>query len=373
MDGILGLKFIEKVSNFAFIVFSCYLPPVNSVYGYASVDFFNHLIQQLYVHNDVVLIALCGDFNGRIGGLSDTIQDVDGMPKRVYIDDCVQGHGEELLNFILDSKLSILNGRFDKDKDNFTYISDNGKSVVDYIFVPHECFQKCTNFEVLTMSDLLQKFNLVDMVTTNCKPSDHSILSVKLSVTYDSNERSSDNVNNVNNVNHVNSDDRNCSKHRKYFFDELPHEFMSSQDFLFRLNEITVKKLAECVTQNDYDIVYEEFCDLLLEEMDKCLKFVDIPREHVQRVKHSKPYWNKELYELWKVMREAESKFLKIIGGRAAKEMFRNDYVIKRKNFDKLLKKAEKDYNKKVINDIEQLCTYVMSKSLDPKEKTLSQ
>ncbi len=41
-----------------------------------------------------------------------------------------------LINFIKNYKLCFLNGRIDSLNEHFTYISDKGKSVVDYIITP---------------------------------------------------------------------------------------------------------------------------------------------------------------------------------------------------------------------------------------------
>ncbi len=80
------------------------------------------------------MVYFCGDYNARIGQLHYVTEDIDSsIPPRCVIDDVVYGHGEALIDFIEDCKLCILNGRLDPLNDNFTYISDKGKSVVDYI------------------------------------------------------------------------------------------------------------------------------------------------------------------------------------------------------------------------------------------------
>ena len=63
----------------------------------------------------------------------------------------------------------MLNGRL--GENNFTHISTRGKSVVDYVFVPHEKFQNFCDFSVRSMSDVINDFDLQGF-----KSSDHSIL-----------------------------------------------------------------------------------------------------------------------------------------------------------------------------------------------------
>ncbi len=62
------------------------------------------------IHNDTELTFVCGDIFGRISKLSDVI-DFDTIPVRNNIDDIVHGHGESLIEFLIDSKMCVLNGR----------------------------------------------------------------------------------------------------------------------------------------------------------------------------------------------------------------------------------------------------------------------
>ena len=77
MDGILGLLFQDKVSNFQFIIFCCYLPPEDSLWGRDSDSFYAHLLGQIYIHNYVDTYFICGDLNGHTGNHDDFTRDVD--------------------------------------------------------------------------------------------------------------------------------------------------------------------------------------------------------------------------------------------------------------------------------------------------------
>jgi len=136
------------------VIFSCYLPPDGSVYADAT-NFFAHILAQLYLYQDADLMFMCGDINGRIGKLLDAT-DIDNLPNRTVIDDVTKGHGQSFIEFLNDSKHCILNGRFDPQYDNYTCISHKGKSVVDYIVTPHDCFYKCSDFKVITNSDAIE-------------------------------------------------------------------------------------------------------------------------------------------------------------------------------------------------------------------------
>ena len=64
-DGILGVEFRHKYTDFVFIVCACYLPPENSVWGKNSTAFFSHLISLMYTCNYADGMYLCGDYNAR--------------------------------------------------------------------------------------------------------------------------------------------------------------------------------------------------------------------------------------------------------------------------------------------------------------------
>ena len=48
--------------------------------------------------------------------------------------------------------------------------------MVDYIVVPHDYFKNYENFEVHLINDIICKYNLQSLVTSNSKPPDHSVV-----------------------------------------------------------------------------------------------------------------------------------------------------------------------------------------------------
>ncbi len=48
LDGILGVKFVDKNTEQDLIIFACYLAPYDSPYRRNQSDFLCHLIAQLY-------------------------------------------------------------------------------------------------------------------------------------------------------------------------------------------------------------------------------------------------------------------------------------------------------------------------------------
>ena len=137
-EGIISISLTNKLTNFSISIIACYLPPEQSVWGKDSDHFFVHLCTVYYLNIESDIILITGDFNARIGNNNDIITDIDGVRDRFILDYVKGGHAEAFLDFLKDTKLCILNGRFGSDNDNYTYISTRGKSIVDYMIVPHD-------------------------------------------------------------------------------------------------------------------------------------------------------------------------------------------------------------------------------------------
>ena len=89
------------------------------------------------------LVFICGDMNSRISDKLDYIPEVNEIPKRKNIDQSNNNHGDLLIEFLKDAKMCLLNGRLSPHMDNFTCISNKGRSVVDYLCTPYECLRFC--------------------------------------------------------------------------------------------------------------------------------------------------------------------------------------------------------------------------------------
>ena len=114
-------------------------------------------------------MCICGDFNARCGSVDD-LGDVDReIPPRNILDHTINTHGQQLLDCLRATGLCILNGR---GKDNFTYVSTLGCSVVDYCLVLRDDFHSFSDFSVQKMSDLVKKLNYEDHIGIP----DHSLL-----------------------------------------------------------------------------------------------------------------------------------------------------------------------------------------------------
>ena len=355
MEGILGVKFTHKLIEYSIVVYACYLAPYDSPYGRNQTEYLGHLIAQMYMQSESDQTYICGDFNGRIGELSDTVDGIDMLPRRCALDKTVHGHGEALIGFMQDAKLCVLNGRLNPENDNYTCISTKGASVVDYIMVPHDVYFKCTKFNVYTMADLVDKYNLIPLLGNRCKLPDHSILHTEFCITSTVNETecSEEMIENTNS----HDSEFNMYYSKKYRFKNVPDLFMSSESWKSGVIELIDYFVNVRKNQDEIDKGYGEFCKLLLGEMDGYLKYSDASKRVRKRFKNHKPFWNQRLTELWNVVRKEERKYLKFNGPRHIKSQFRQDYISARDNFDKSLRRAEREYNAKIVTDIENVST----------------
>lgn len=357
IDGLLGVKFTDKETQHDFVVFACYLAPDNSPYGRNQTEFLGHLITQLYIHNECDQIFICGDFNGRIGELADCIEGIDNLPKRHVLDKTVQGHGEALIGFMNDAKLCALNGRLCPDNDDYTCISGKGLSVVDYIMVPHDVFEKCRYFKVHTMSDLAETCSIAQYIGCRCRLPDHSILHVKFDV---KEARDVQHVfENKSMENSVNNNGHRCPvfNKRKYRFENVPNLFLSSESWKYSMNQLIDLFLTCRNNQNEIDNIYTKFCKSLTNEMNNYLRYTDSSKAVRKRYKNKKPYWNEDLNSLWVEMRDAEKKYTKCKGNKHVKDCLRKTFVEKRNHFDKSLRQAERQYKRNVLIEIDDVCT----------------
>ena len=133
-------------------VYAPYLSPATSTRGDRSHDVFDVLRSQCLKYQDRGEILICGEFNARIGTLKDFPSNAsNNLPQRQVIDTTINSHGRQLVDFFIDCNMITLNARFCNDKNTLTVISTSGKSVVDYVLVQVEQFQKFVRFDLKTV------------------------------------------------------------------------------------------------------------------------------------------------------------------------------------------------------------------------------
>lgn len=284
--GILGLAFMHKQTKEMMVVISNYLPPAGSRYGGDPEGFFNKLILLSFKFSEGETLIYCGDFNARIGGRVDCREL--SIPDRQHVDPTVNSHGGCLLDFINDVQLCIVNGRTGVDK--VTCETIQGSSVVDYMLIPYDCWDKVRSFKVTKIMDIISEKNLGWLTGPGSSPPDHNLLTLELEAT----------------VEHfvcglgVKSHRSNNLKYR------VPRKFRleymnNTRIWGAILDHIEYLEYIES-NQTDIDSYYEKLCELIKTEMKEFSK--------VRKRKFTpfKEYWNPKLTELWRLMKECYAK-----------------------------------------------------------------
>ena len=317
------------------------LPPENSPWAELEI-FFEYLLSQLY-HNPCDSIYICGDFNARIGKEIDCLP-FDKLPERVALDTTKNSYSGVFLDFLKDAKCCVLNGRFDKKKDNPTC---RGNSVVDYIVTPHDCFVNCKNFEVIPMHGLVNDYQLYSLINTKSKVPDHSIICVDVYGGHQCNQSRSLNEKDIG---------TNC-ENKKFDLDRIPEGFMANINWSENIGAIIDKLQLSRGEQKEINEIYVEFCKVVTNEMDLFLSYKSQSYASRKKFKSHKPFWNSELTHLWKNMCQNEKRFKRYTGNREHKTELKTAFMLSRKVFDKKLRFYERQYNKKFIDRIEQINT----------------
>ena len=312
-------------------------------------------MSQLYINNDADAIFICGDLNARCGNGIDTLLDDSDIPERHVMDTCtVNLYGEKLIDFVRDMTLCIVNGRVSPEKDNYTSISNRGRSVVDYILTQQHFLSNCNDFAVHTVTDLIEQFNLQHYVSSSSKPPDHSVLWINLSLPGYS-QRVDEPVRRDQPPDHLSqnyTDNINIRHFTKFMYNGDKHEFMNNNSWLSKTQEI-LDHIKILETQCDVDKMYDNLCTHIFSGLDIFYKKIDSRRSVRRRHKHSKPYWDDELGHLWKCMREKEKCYLKCTGSNRAKLNLHKEFKLSRYNFDKSLRQKERIYNRNKIAEID--------------------
>ena len=322
--------------------------------------FFTHLTNETYRHSDADSIFICGDLNARIGDKLDHISEIDDIPPRKNIDHTVNQHGNSLLDFVKDTKFCLLNGRLCPENDNFTFLSTRGRSVVDYIMTPHVCLDMCKTFKVLTCNEIINRYNLQHLINTRSKASDHSMICAEFVCIYNTNVTTEETVS----VNNVSNNNDILYNNKMYNFKDKPEGFLDNPEWKTQLESIIHKLENNVHNQRMLDSVFKELCECFFSEFDKNLKFRTIGNKRTRKYyKSHKPYWDEELTNNWKAMRENELKYSKYKGKfRFIKQRLLLEFKEQQHIFDKTLRKKEREYNRKQILSFDEI------NSNNPKE-----
>ncbi|VDI15074.1 Hypothetical predicted protein [Mytilus galloprovincialis] len=277
VEGIMWICFKGKHSDFNFSVAICYLPPTDSSRPSDQEKFLNDLLQQVYSNQTKGYTIICGDFNARCGSNTDYIEGVDDIKPRTTIDTTENYNGDLFCEFLSDTNFAMLNGRI--GINDFTYISPQGRSVVDYICVPYEQLESVLDFKIMRMSDVIN--------TLNYNPEsipDHSLLSYDIKYPVNVDEMSNHYANEV-------KIKRNARK--------IPDDFLISDEVRHKVLDAIEKIEHSVYLDQNVQNAYDEFHKLIINEMETKLPLLQ--QKHLNKRSKSfyKPYWNQTLQTQW--------------------------------------------------------------------------
>ena len=338
-EGILWINFKHILNGTCFNLCVCYLPPEGSS-RYVNVDdFFYTLLTKIYQYQGMGQYYICGDFNSRLGDLVDYIEGVDEVRPRDILDFSKNAHGQYFCNFLIDSNCCVLNGRVDPQKNNFTSVSAKGKAVVDYFAVPYTSLQYITGFEIISSSCLV---NLAckDVGFEFRHVPDHSLLKCSIEVFGHENQ----NKCNIPNVSSI-----------KFDCGTIPPGFCEDENFLSSLDEKIQKIGSSNSMQNEVNLLYNDFCEIVKNEM-----LQKLPHRHIvlkfgldnKRRRHKKPWWNDDLAATWNQVCLAERNWLKTKGNNTCKNELKGIFTRLCKDFDREVQRTKRQYWVQLQNEM---------------------
>ncbi|CAC5396077.1 unnamed protein product [Mytilus coruscus] len=213
------------------------------------------------------VIVICGDFDSRIGTQND-FSDFDSIQSRTAFDKTVNQHGKSFLEFFNESKTCVLNGRYDSNKDNFTCIAGRGKSVVDYMCVPHDVLELCSSFQVITTRSVIEQNNLFQFLGDKSKIPDHSILLAEFKTL-------------------TNIIISKLDKFKRFRLKSIPNDFFGSDLRKAALQTLIQRIETTRETQSHVDNIYSDLCTLIIDEMNCKIPVCDASRKTRKRHKSS--------------------------------------------------------------------------------------
>jgi len=338
-EGILWISLKNKASGKQYNLCVCYLPPENSTRAVDVCEYLDTLLFQVYEYQKSGSVTVCGDFNSRCGNIPDFIEGVDTIGEREIIDTTRNRYGDLFCDFLIRSNMCILNGRNNGTND-FTSISTRGSAVVDYIIVAYEelvCFQ---DFHVERATELVNQVCGNTGVESRLVP-DHSLLSWAFTV----NERLD--------YTHEGGGVEQEASYVRYNLQDIPSDFMCSQDTMTSLQEAITKIEQSVTSQDSINSIYDSFCERVKNEMaekldNRTVRISTAANNNYRRCR--KKWWTNNLTELWTDMCKSEKAWLKHKG--PGRKELKAVYTSKRRHFDRQVQRRKREHVKKIQNDI---------------------
>ena len=336
IEGLYVIGLVSKQTESKIILCASYLAPESSSWGTDAVNYFGHLSSIIQSLDDYDFIFCGGGLNARIGAKLDFSVDIDTVTERRSMDCVTNKHGESFLEFLLDNKMCVLNGRV-KGLNDFTCVRTQGRSLVDYCFTLHEQIQYIKRFYVKRVKEILNDMGLC--ATGSCP--DHSVLITDV---------------NLSDFNVMKCNTNECTSTepfiygKEYHVNNIPYDFMNCVDANKSITDMIEYIKTQEPSQSMIDKVYSLFTQTLNSEMHRVLPKLNKKRTGFNCKKQC-PFWDDKLNRLFKEASVAERTYCKFTGDFVQRNLLHSVYKEKQKEFDLDFRKAKRKFTRS--NEIE--------------------
>jgi hypothetical protein len=323
LEGALWVQFKAKSTAGSFNLCVCYLPPERSSRAVNAQDFYDELLKQVHNYQNMAPFIICGDFNSRTGCKQDIVEGVDEVCERHSVDNKCNAHGQCLLEFLLSAGCCMLNGR--SVVNDFTCVSSNGMSVVDYCIVPHEHLHTVKNFCIRRARYVYDNAGDVGEEDPSRAIPDHSMLTwyIELLGTHPSKSHPA------------------TSSRTIFDLSTIDTAFFDSTEGKKLLDNIN-SQLDVLDSEEQLHSCYSQFCQDV-----KCYMLKTIPHRTVKDSgvnkkprRGRKPWWTNELSRLWNRLSLAEKAWAK--AAEFEKAVRKTTFNERRREFDGAVQAAKR-------------------------------
>ena len=303
--------------------------------------------------SDLDEVYLIGDFNARTADLKDYIEGVDDMKPRYNADKIRNNQGIELIKFLKDTRMHIVNGRINGNNglctkydahdseipsgDYTFYSRSGGTSAIDYVISSPSGLEKI-NMHIIHPWKTVRAAGAHLIISEQFSIPDHAIIVTDVAI-------SNIQEKNYDTKSHKKEYEGKIDERRRYNVKSIPRHFMHNQEW-----QAVVLDLINIMEQNiagksEIDDVYTKYVNHVKAEMNKFLPIIN--KKSRRKFKHCKPFWDMDLAEQWEEMHTAFIRFSKSDKRNIPlRTRLKSVYRLYQCEFDKMLRRKEHSFNK---------------------------
>ena len=212
-------------------------------------------------------------------------------------------------------------------------MSTRGKSVIDYVYIPHDNFETIENFQVNQYNDVIDKLSCHQLLEGGGRVPDHGIISFEIrSIGFDPDL---DMDLSLRSKSYLPS--RTNITHRPTAIRYIEEGVMGRP----AVRELLIKTIESIEKIRNHQKELDDTYNALIKQFSKLME--EPKAEWPGRCKSTpfKAYWCKELSDSWKLMKGKQTAFKKCNGNRMVRMLKRAEYKEAMHAFDKLLRKKK--------------------------------